>query len=71
MSERAVDVTQIADEAGRDAKITDVIDADTAQLIAEELGHTVKRVAAADVEEGLFDIVDDSTDTGRVRRWSP
>jgi translation initiation factor IF-2 len=44
-------------------KITDVIDADTAQLIAEEMGHTVKRVAAADVEEGLFDIVDDSTDT--------
>jgi translation initiation factor IF-2 len=43
-------------------KITDVIDADTAQLIAEELGHTVKRVAASDVEEGLFDIVDDSTD---------
>ena len=26
-------------------KITDVIDADTAQLIAEEIGHTVKRVA--------------------------
>ena len=33
------------------------------QLIAEELGHTVKRVAASDVEEGLFDVVDDSTDT--------
>jgi translation initiation factor IF-2 len=44
-------------------KITDVIDADTAQLIAEELGHSVKRVAASDVEEGLFDVVDDSTDT--------
>jgi translation initiation factor IF-2 len=44
-------------------KITDVIDADTAQLIAEEMGHTVKRVAASDVEEGLFDTVDDSTDT--------
>jgi translation initiation factor IF-2 len=27
------------------------------------MGHTVKRVAASDVEEGLFDIVDDSTDT--------
>ena len=36
-------------------KITDVIDADTAQLVAEELGHTVKRVAESDVEEGLFD----------------
>jgi translation initiation factor IF-2 len=39
-----------------------VIDADTAQLIAEELGHTVKRVAAADVEEGLFDMADDPAD---------
>src|SRR4026208_800714 len=44
-------------------KSPDVIDADTAQLIAEELGHTVKRVAASDVEEGLFDATDDSTDT--------
>jgi translation initiation factor IF-2 len=40
-------------------KITDSIDADTAQLIAEELGHTVKRVAESDVEEGLFDAADD------------
>ncbi len=40
------------------AKITDVIDADTAELIAEELGHTVKRVAESDVEEGLFDTPD-------------
>jgi translation initiation factor IF-2 len=36
-----------------------VIDADTAQLLAEELGHTVKRVAESDVEEGLFDVADD------------
>ncbi len=41
-------------------KITDVIDADTAQLVAEEMGHTVKRVAESDVEEGLFDVADDS-----------
>jgi translation initiation factor IF-2 len=25
------------------------------QLIAEEFGHTVKRVSESDVEEGLFD----------------
>ncbi|MFZ4531197.1 MAG: translation initiation factor IF-2, partial [Alsobacter sp.] len=36
----------------------DVIDADSAQLIAEEFGHTVKRVAESDVEEGLFDTPD-------------
>ncbi|MBR0692353.1 translation initiation factor IF-2 [Bradyrhizobium lablabi] len=63
MSERAVDVIRMLMKQGAMHKITDVIDADTAQLIAEELGHSVKRVAAADVEEGLFDVVDDSTDT--------
>ncbi|WP_439923821.1 translation initiation factor IF-2 [Nitrobacter sp. JJSN] len=63
MAERAVDVIRMLMKQGAMHKITDVIDADTAQLIAEELGHTVKRVAASDVEEGLFDVVDVSTDT--------
>lgn len=63
MAERAVDVIRMLMKQGAMHKITDVIDADTAQLIAEELGHTVKRVAASDVEEGLFDTIDDSTDT--------
>ncbi len=63
MAERAVDVIRLLMKQGAMHKITDVIDADTAQLIAEEMGHTVKRVAASDVEEGLFDVVDDSTDT--------
>jgi translation initiation factor IF-2 len=44
---------------GHMAKITDTIDADTAQLIAEELGHTARRVSEADVEEGMFDAPDD------------
>ncbi|MCK1740083.1 translation initiation factor IF-2 [Bradyrhizobium sp. 139] len=63
MAERAVDVIRMLMKQGAMHKITDVIDADTAQLIAEELGHSVKRVAASDVEEGLFDQVADSTDT--------
>ncbi|MGY4341619.1 small GTP-binding protein [Bradyrhizobium sp. LM2.9] len=63
MAERAVDVIRMLMKQGAMHKITDVIDADTAQLIAEELGHTVKRVAASDVEEGLFDAIDDPTDT--------
>jgi translation initiation factor IF-2 len=58
MSERAVDVIRMLMRQGQMMKINDVIDADTAQLIAEELGHTVKRVAEADVEEGLFDALD-------------
>ncbi len=59
MAERAVDVIKILMKQGQMATINDVIDADTAQLIAEELGHTVKRVAEADVEEGVFDGADD------------
>ncbi|MFN4353813.1 translation initiation factor IF-2 [Parvibaculum sp.] len=53
MAERAVDVIKILMKQGIMLKITDVIDSDTAQLVAEEMGHTVKRVAESDVEEGL------------------
>jgi translation initiation factor IF-2 len=60
MAERAVDVIRLLMKQGQMATINDTIDADTAQLIAEELGHTVKRVAEADVVEGLFDSPDDA-----------
>jgi translation initiation factor IF-2 len=59
MAEPARSVIAILMKQGQMMKITDSIDADTAQLIAEELGHTVKRVAESDVEEGLFDVADD------------
>ncbi len=59
MSERSVDVVRMLMKQGHMANSTDTIDADTAQLIAEELGHTVRRVAEADVEEGMFDVADD------------
>ncbi|HTM75728.1 MAG TPA: translation initiation factor IF-2 [Pseudolabrys sp.] len=59
MSERAVDVIRLLMKQGQMATINDVIDADTAQLIAEEMGHSVRRVAEADVEEGLFDSADE------------
>jgi translation initiation factor IF-2 len=59
MAEPARTVIAMLMKQGQMLKITDVIDADTAQLIAEELGHTVKRVAESDVEEGLFDKADD------------
>ncbi|MGB7034438.1 MAG: translation initiation factor IF-2, partial [Xanthobacteraceae bacterium] len=58
MAERGVDVIRILMQQGHMAKITDTIDADTAQLIAEELGHSVRRVAESDVEEGMFDVAD-------------
>ena len=62
MSERAVDVIRLLMKQGEMHKINDVIDADTAQLVAEEMGHTVKRVAESDVEEGLFDTPDVDVD---------
>ena len=66
MAERAVDVIRLLMQQGQMLKINDVIDADTAQLIAEEMGHTVKRVSEADVEEGL-EGGDDPEDTLRPR----
>jgi translation initiation factor IF-2 len=60
MAERAVDVIRLLMQQGQMLKITDAIDADTAQLIAEEMGHTVRRIAEADVVEGLFDLPDDA-----------
>jgi translation initiation factor IF-2 len=54
MAERAVDLIKLLMKQGEMHTINDIIDADTAQLIAEELGHTVKRVSESDVEEGLM-----------------
>jgi translation initiation factor IF-2 len=62
MSERGVDVVKLLMKQGQLLKINDVIDADLAQLIAEEMGHTVRRVAESDVEEGLFAKTDEGGD---------
>jgi translation initiation factor IF-2 len=40
----------------------DVLDADTAELVATEYGHTVKRVAESDVLEGLKGSADEGAD---------
>ena len=61
MTERSVDVIKYLMKQGQMMKPGDVIDADMAQLIAEEFGHTVKRVAESDVEEGLFNLPDDTS----------
>jgi translation initiation factor IF-2 len=59
MAERAVDVIKYLMKEGQMMKPGDVIDADLAELIAGEFGHTVKRVSESDVEEGLFNGKDD------------
>ena len=62
MSERAVEVVKFFMKQGQMLKPGDVIDADTAELVAGEFGHTVRRVAESDIEEGLFDIADRTED---------
>jgi translation initiation factor IF-2 len=53
MSMRAVDLVKELMKQGQMVTGNAVLDADTAQLVAEDLGHTVRRVSEADVEEGL------------------
>ena len=62
MAERAVDVIKLLMKQGEMHTINDLIDTDTAQIVAEEMGHTVKRVSESDVEEGLMGIEDDDKD---------
>ena len=53
MAERAAVVVKTLMNMGVMATITQTIDADTAELVAEELGHKVIRVAESDVENIL------------------
>ena len=62
MAERGVDVIKYLMKDGAMHKITDVIDSDTAQLVAEEFGHMVRRVSEADVEEGFIGAEDHAED---------
>ncbi len=62
MAERAVDVIKLMMKQGQLVKAADVVDADVAQLIAEDMGHTVRRVAESDVEEGLYAPTDAAED---------
>ncbi len=53
MAERSVGVIKALMKMGIMATINHVVDADTAELIASDFGHKVKRVSDADVEIGL------------------
>ncbi|MBI3418742.1 MAG: translation initiation factor IF-2 [Proteobacteria bacterium] len=55
MAERGGDVIKALMKLGVMATITQTIDADTAELVAAEFGHRIKRVSEADVEMGLQD----------------
>ncbi len=62
MSMRAVDLVKELMKQGQMVTANATLDADTAQLVAEDLGHTVKRVAESDVEEGLEGAQDQDAD---------
>jgi translation initiation factor IF-2 len=60
MAERSADVIKALMRMGVMATINHSIDADTAELLAVEFGHNVRRVSAADVEIGLKGEVDEA-----------
>ena len=63
MAVRAVDIIKMLMKQGMMLKLTDVIDTDTAELVASEFGHTVRRVSESDVEEGFIAADDHEDDT--------
>ncbi|MEO0721103.1 MAG: translation initiation factor IF-2 [Pseudomonadota bacterium] len=62
MKERVADVVKFMIQQGEMMRGNDIVDADTAELIAEEFGHTVNRVSESDVEIGLEGDEDDPKD---------
>ena len=66
MAIRAVDIIKYLMRQGTMLTINDVLDADTAELIASEFGHVVKRVSESDVETGF--LADDDVADGALPR---
>ncbi len=62
MAEKSADVIKKLMALGVMATINQPIDADTAQIVVEEMGHKFKRVADSDVEEGLTGPKDEEKD---------
>ena len=69
MAERGADVVKYLMQQGTMSTLNDVIDADTAQLIVEDFGHTVKRVSEADVEDNF--LIDDTPSQEKDRKPRP
>src|SRR5690606_22818337 len=67
MAVRVADIIKFMMRQGQMVKQADELDADTAELIATEFGHSVKRVAESDVEEGLAGDVVDSEENLKPR----
>jgi translation initiation factor IF-2 len=62
MAARGVDVIKSLMKIGVMADMSEIIDADTAELVVEEFGHTVNRVSDSDIEIGLVGQADKEGD---------
>ena len=60
MAVRGVDIIKFLMRQGLMMKINDVIDSDTAELVADEYGMSVKRVSESDIETGFLGEADDA-----------
>ncbi len=69
MAERAADVVKYLMQQGQMVTMHEILDADTAQLIVEDFGHTVKRVSEADVEDDF--LIDDTPSQEKDRKPRP
>jgi translation initiation factor IF-2 len=67
MAERAVDVVKELMKMGSMVTVNQTIDADTAEILVQEMGHKVKRVSEADVENVLVQKDDDDDVTLQPR----
>jgi len=62
MAEQSSNVIKALLKLGITTTISEVIDADTADLVAQEFGHRIKRVSEADADVGLESNPDDEGD---------
>lgn len=67
MSERVADVIKFLMKMDMMVTANQTIDADTAELVAVEMGHSVKRVTEADVEKVLTEEQDDTPESLQPR----
>ncbi|MBP6556411.1 MAG: translation initiation factor IF-2, partial [Novosphingobium sp.] len=58
MAEKGADLVKALFKMGLPVTINEVIDADTAELLVEEFGHTIQRVSESDVDIDISDDVD-------------
>ena len=66
MAIRAVEIIKFLAREGMMLKPSDVIDSDTAELVATEFGHVVRRVSESDVETGF--LAEEDVDDHRLPR---